>query len=103
MIQKHAIDIAETYIRDTDAWKQAAANLRSPYWDWASKPVPPDEVIALENVTITGPDCTKKSVPNPLHHYKFHPLPSYFPSSVKTYETTVRHPFSRDPVKSLKA
>ena len=102
MLQKHAKEIAETYTQNTDSWKQAAANLRTPYWDWASKPTPPDEVIAMENVTITQPDGSRKSVPNPLYRYQFHPVPSYFPDKMKAYTTTVRHPAAQDPVQSIK-
>ena len=102
MLQTHAKQIADTYTHDTDSWKKAAANLRTPYWDWASNPLPPDEVIAMEEITITKPDGTKQSVPNPLYHYNFHPVPSYFPSNVKSFNTTVRHPFAKNPVQSLK-
>ena len=81
---------------------RAAANLRTPYWDWASKPLPPDEVITLEEVAVTHPDGSRKPVGNPLHHYTFNPVPSYFPDRVKGFGTTVRHPLAKDPLQSFK-
>lgn len=103
MIQQKAIAIAKTYKQNPDKWTAAAMNLRAPYWDWASKPLPPDEVIANEQITITLPDGTRKAVANPLFHYKFHPVPPYFPANVKPFSTTVRHPFAANPVQSLKS
>ena len=75
-----------------DQYKLAAANLRAPYWDWAANSVPPDEVIALKNVTIVGPDGKRKSVTNPLYAYTFHPIDQSFPAPYNNWQTTFRHP-----------
>ncbi|KAG8917140.1 hypothetical protein FRC02_003326 [Tulasnella sp. 418] len=37
------------------SWIDAAQRLRLPFWDWASKVIPPDEVINKPEPTITTP------------------------------------------------
>jgi|SRR6266498_3037646 len=95
-MQSHAKRIAATYTFDKDAWNQAAVELRHPYWDWAVKAVPPDEVIALRQVTITAPDGNKVSVDNPLYHYTFHPLDPSFPAPYSLWPSTIRQPTTQD-------
>ena len=63
--------IAGTYAVDQDAWKQAAQTLYHPFWDWAVKAVPPDKVLAMPQVVITGFNGQKVAVRNPLYHYTF--------------------------------
>jgi len=93
VLQDHAKKIAATYPTDVvNDWLSAADNLRQPYWDWAAKAVPPDEVIALTKVTITIPDGTKKEVDNPLYHYKFNPIDPSFPEPYSEWPTTLRQP-----------
>ena len=89
--------IAGTYTVDQDAWKQAAQTLRHPFWDWAVKAVPPDEVIAMPQVVITGPNGQKVAVRNPLYHYIFHPVDPSFPAQFRNWTTTIRHPTTQGP------
>lgn len=96
-MQKHAAEVAATYTVDRDSWVAAAANIRQPYWDWAAKAIPPDEVIALKQVKITGPDGKQITVDNPLFHYKFNPIDPSFPSPYNGWPTTLRQPNSRKP------
>ena len=61
-----------------DAYVEAAANFRIPYWDWAMKPpegqsVLPKCVGGSEEVTVNGP-TGPVVIDNPLFTYKFHPL-----------------------------
>ncbi|KAI0322397.1 hypothetical protein OF83DRAFT_1080307 [Amylostereum chailletii] len=91
VLQQTAKDIAVTYSVDQDRWVDAANNLRQPYWDWASNAVPPDEVIALQNVTIITPNGQNTSVANPLTKYTFHPVESSFYDPYDNWPTTLRH------------
>ena len=34
VLQQHALEVTETYIKDQDLWLAAAQTLRAPYWDW---------------------------------------------------------------------
>ncbi|GAW02360.1 tyrosinase [Lentinula edodes] len=95
-IQAAAVDIAATYIVDRARYQDAALNLRQPYWDWARNPVPPPEVISLDEVTIVNPSGEKISVPNPLRRYTFHPIDPSFPEPYQSWSTTLRHPLSDD-------
>ncbi len=96
ILQDHAVKIAETYQVDQDAWKDAANQLRQPYWDWAKNSVPPAEVVELKLVTITGPDGDKTVVDNPLYNYNFDPIDSSFPGPYSRWRTTLRRPTSRE-------
>jgi len=100
-VQQAALGIAQQY-SDTDRWTAAARNLRVPFWDWAASAVPPDEIIALENVDITTPNGDQ-SVPNPFLRYTFNPIDPSFTSPWDGYQTTVRHPEDSDPVDALKS
>ncbi|KAF5350909.1 hypothetical protein D9758_010517 [Tetrapyrgos nigripes] len=83
---------------DAEAWRRAAENLRSPYWDWADRSteyLPPSEVYHSLNhptLRITTPNGLIQ-VPNPLLSYRFQEL---FPWSIQCrfddLPTTVRHP-----------
>ncbi|CAA7270513.1 unnamed protein product [Cyclocybe aegerita] len=97
IVQKNAEAIASTYTVDQAAWKQAAADLRQPYWDWAANAIPPDEVIVLKQVSITGPNGNKITVDNPLYNYKFHPIDPSFPAPYNGWATTLRQPTSTRP------
>ncbi|KAG8960489.1 hypothetical protein FRC00_000213 [Tulasnella sp. 408] len=93
ILQQHAVKIAKTYTEDTAAWIEAAEQLRMPYWDWASNPVPPAEVISMDYVTITTADGQETSVPNPLLSYRFNPMhPSIKATPFRVWPTTLRHP-----------
>lgn len=97
-MQQRAKEVAATYTSsDKAAWVQAAEQIRQPYWDWAANSVPPDEVIALKQVTITGPNGSRISVNNPLFHYTFHPIDSSFPSPFRSWPSTIRQPTSTRP------
>ncbi|KAH9476336.1 prephenate dehydrogenase (NADP(+)) [Psilocybe cubensis] len=97
IMQKHAAEVAAKYTVDTASWVEAAANIRQPYWDWAANAVPPDQVIAMKQVTITGPNGNKITVDNPLYHYKFNPIDSSFPRPYSRWPTTLRQPTSTRP------
>ncbi|KAJ3505393.1 hypothetical protein NLJ89_g7442 [Agrocybe chaxingu] len=97
IVQKNAEAIAATYRVDQAAWKQAASDLRQPYWDWAANAIPPDEVIALKQVSITGPNGNKITVDNPLYNYRFHPIDPSFPAPYNGWATTLRQPTSTRP------
>ena len=92
ILQKHAIDIAETYTVDKQRWQQVAADLRQPFWDWASEIVPPRQVIADAQVTYTASDGSRKQMANPLYQYRFHPVDTDFDSPYDAFPITVRHP-----------
>ena len=91
-MQDHAKKIAATYSVDPTGWKKAGDEIRQPYWDWAVNTVPPDEVIALKQVTIVTPDGKRTAVDNPLYNYTFHPVDSSFPSDFQKWRTTLRQP-----------
>jgi hypothetical protein len=92
VLQQHAIAIADTYTVNRDLWQKAAADLRQPYWDWASNSVPPAEVISLQQVNITKPDGSRGSVQNPLFSYRFHPIDGSFPAPFSRWNSTLRQP-----------
>ncbi|KAF9252472.1 Di-copper centre-containing protein, partial [Marasmius fiardii PR-910] len=96
VIQTEAIKIAATYTgANAQQFKDAAQNLRQPYWDWARNSVPPAEVISLDNVTISAaPDGRKVQVTNPLRRYTFHPIDKSFTGPYNVWKTTVRYPTS---------
>ncbi|KAF5391307.1 hypothetical protein D9757_001938 [Collybiopsis confluens] len=96
-IQRAAIAIAATYTVNKAQYQNAALNLRQPYWDWARNPVPADEVISLDTVTITNPSGQRVSVPNPLRRYTFHPIDDSFPDPYASWPTTLRHPHISGP------
>lgn len=82
----------------------AARNLRQPFWDWAKYPLPPDEVISLKQVSITGPKGRKIVVDNPLYSYGFHPVDPSFPNPFNVWKSTFRYPTAEatDDVSALK-
>jgi tyrosinase len=96
ILQQRAVEIAATYTVDTEDWKQAAVNLRQPYWDWAVNAVPPSQVISDTQVTITGTDGKQALVDNPLYHYTFNPIDPSFPQPYSGWQTTIRQPTSQD-------
>ena len=91
-MQDHAKRIAATYRVDPEGWRKAADEIRQPYWDWAVNSVPPDEVIALQQVNITTPDGNVTAVDNPLYQYAFHPVDPSFPDPYSNWGTTLRQP-----------
>ncbi|KAF5372536.1 hypothetical protein D9758_005295 [Tetrapyrgos nigripes] len=96
VIQAEAVKIAATYTSaDAQRFKDAAQNLRQPFWDWARNSVPPAEVISLDQVTIAAaPDGKRVPVTNPLRRYTFHPIDKSFPRPYSVWKTTVRYPTS---------
>ncbi|KAJ7658138.1 common central domain of tyrosinase-domain-containing protein [Mycena polygramma] len=96
-LQTAAMKIAATYTVDQACFKQAALNLRQPYWDWSLNAVPPAEVIALKKVTIITPNGQKTHVDNPLYCYTFHPIDPSFPPPFSNWTTTLRQPSTNAP------
>ncbi|EFI28136.1 tyrosinase [Coprinopsis cinerea okayama7 len=94
---RHAQDIAAQYTVDREEWQRAAADLRQPYWDWATNAVPPAEVIERQQVTITNSRGQRVSVPNPLLAYRFQPMEPTFPRMYQQWPTTLRQPTSGGP------
>jgi tyrosinase len=90
-LQAHAVTVAQKYKENHAEWMDAARTLRSPYWDWASNIIPPDEVIRKEELEIEKPEGVKP-VKNPLYAYKFHPIDSSFAGNFAKDDTTVRNP-----------
>ena len=70
------------------SWAKAAKTLRAPYWDWAVDVYPPDEVIAMSELTILGLDGKPSTIKNPLYSF------TYPTGSIKIENSpkTVRHP-----------
>jgi tyrosinase len=95
-LQQKAVNIASTYTDDTASWVKAATELRQPYWDWARPqgPVPPEEVISMQQVTIVKPDGIRGLVDNPLVYFRFPSEESRatFSSTYRSLEMTVRNP-----------
>jgi len=66
----------------------ALPSFRIPYWDWAA--IPPEqegtfpESVQAETVQVVMPNGTV-TIPNPLHSYKFHPIPDWVRSSNHYY------------------
>ncbi|KAJ7611568.1 tyrosinase, partial [Mycena polygramma] len=96
-LQTAAINIAATYTVDQARFKQAALDLRQPYWDWARNAVPPPEVISLDTVSIIAPNGQTTQVDNPLRRYTFHPIDPSFPDPYSSWNTTLRCPDTTDP------
>ncbi|KAI0822060.1 tyrosinase [Trametes gibbosa] len=97
ILQKHAVRIAQKYIFDECCWRQTAASLRQPFWDWAKNAVPPPEVISMEWITIVTPDGRRTRVKNPLLRYKFDPVDRSFAKPFSTWPVTVRYPTREGP------
>ena len=95
MLQGHAAKIAEQYTTESAEWRQAAAELRQPFWDWAAsdQAVLPDEIIRLNKLVIRAkPDGKPTEVDNPFLAYKFKTIiPGCAPPFDK-WHTTLRHP-----------
>jgi tyrosinase len=97
-IQKKAVTIADKYTVNKASFQKAALELRQPYWDWAAKAIPPDEVISKARVTIIKPDGSKGLVDNPLLKYKFpNRKESIFPWPYSQWKTTMRTPTNLGP------
>ncbi|KAG8932443.1 hypothetical protein FRC02_001122 [Tulasnella sp. 418] len=109
VLQQYAIEKANEYQQQPagKTWVAIAEALRLPYWDWAAKAIPPDEVINQDHIDIVTPDdklnpdgsWTTTSVVNPLWGYHFTPPLDksfsdydYFANWLKT----LRHPTSAD-------
>ncbi|KAF7868351.1 hypothetical protein EAF04_004883 [Stromatinia cepivora] len=105
--QVHAwgVKIAQEFTgSDSEAYLQASLTLRIPYWDWAANPANNGpilpEVLSNPTTSITYPNGSTATIPNPLYSYHFHPLvPSDFrngyPFSV--WNTTLRWPTTGTP------
>ncbi|KAF8964505.1 tyrosinase [Flammula alnicola] len=97
VLQSHAKEIAATYTVDHAHWRQAATELRQPYWDWAMHAIPPPEVISMKQIAIIGTHGKKIIVDNPLYHYKFpQPIEPSFQGAFNVWPTTLRRPTSAD-------
>ncbi|PIL22741.1 hypothetical protein GSI_15434 [Ganoderma sinense ZZ0214-1] len=95
VLQSHAARIAEEYTTETAEWRQAAAEIRQPFWDWAApgQAVLPDEIIRLSKIVIrVKPDGKPTEVDNPFLAYTFKTIiPGCAPPFDK-WKTTLRHP-----------
>jgi hypothetical protein len=97
-IQGKAIEIAGKYTVDKPRFQAAAVALRQPFWDWAKKAVPPDEVISKQQVTIIKPDGSRGLVDNPLVKYKFKANAEHiFPRPFSQWNATIRTPNNSSP------
>ncbi|OAG11374.1 Di-copper centre-containing protein [Paraphaeosphaeria sporulosa] len=85
-----------------ERYLKALPSLRLPYWDWAA--IPPEEEgtlpasVQAEFVNVTMPNGTV-TITNPLHSYKFHPLPDWVSEGEerwKEFPSTVRGPTTAD-------
>ncbi|KAF9444741.1 polyphenol oxidase [Macrolepiota fuliginosa MF-IS2] len=94
ILSGYAQQIAATYAVDKDAWKQAATNMRQPFWDWAQNSVPPPQIISMQQVEITAPSGRRSNVTNPLMRYRFHPIDGSFYYPYSQWQTTLRRPAS---------
>ncbi|EIN06741.1 Di-copper centre-containing protein [Punctularia strigosozonata HHB-11173 SS5] len=97
-LQGYAVQVANKYTSDKDAWLEAARDLRAPYWDWAQDAIPPAEVIRLQKIQVTTAQG-KAEVENPLYSYRFHPIDPSF-DSFTDVPTTVRNSQDDDPTKT---
>jgi len=72
IISIYAHEIAETYPADQiDKYRQAADQLRIPYWDWSTNATIPD-VFATPQLTINAA-WGSETINNPMYRYDFHP------------------------------
>jgi len=58
-------------------WIEALSRFRLPYWDWALDITLPDVYLHNETVTVTTPSG-QRTIPNPLHSFKFNPVGADF-------------------------
>lgn len=80
LLHEHAVSIAAEFPSGSTGtkYRDAAAKLRLPYWDWAQKPASgqptvPKSISAV-TTTVKYPNGTQASILNPLYSYRFHPL-----------------------------
>ncbi|KAM3075779.1 hypothetical protein ACMFMG_007905 [Clarireedia jacksonii] len=101
-IHKAGVAIAAQFPNNSlgQQYRDASLKLRLPYWDWAANPtsggVLPN-VLSNPTASVTYPNGTQATVPNPLYSYKFHPLvPSDFQNSApfSNWKNTLRWPTS---------
>ncbi|ESZ90589.1 hypothetical protein SBOR_9022 [Sclerotinia borealis F-4128] len=101
-IHDWGVKIAQQFTgSNSEAYHQASLTLRMPYWDWAANPANNGPILpkVLTNPTasITFPNGSTATVPNPLYSYKFHPLvPEDFQgfSPFTIWNNTLRWPTS---------
>ncbi|KAF9064242.1 common central domain of tyrosinase-domain-containing protein [Rhodocollybia butyracea] len=70
---------------EANAWKQAAKELRFPFWDWAAKKVQTEGVpvvLTCDKVMIYLPQNRSIEVDNPLEFYGFKSIPDGFEDEV---------------------
>jgi tyrosinase len=83
---------------DKEEWKQAARDIRQPYWDWGYWPNDPDyvslppECITMEELEIIDFDGKKVKIVNPMMRYKFHPIDPSFEGDFANWEYSIRYP-----------
>lgn len=92
IISIYAHQIAETYPQDKiDQYRQAADNLRMPYWDWTMDATIPD-VFQQPNLTINAA-WGSETVENPMYRYNWHPYDSSALDNIyPNFNWTVRAP-----------
>ena len=81
VLHYRAVDIANEYpVGSARDKAMAVANkIRLPYWDWAVDPADGAEGCMPESLrrptaTVSFPNGTTGTIPNPLYRYDFHPL-----------------------------
>ena len=92
------MEVAKSYTtHDAAEYRATAKRFRLPYWDWATKSVPPPEVISQKTVSYIAHDGTNHTIDNPLYQYKFHPLQDGgFGLPWSQWPATLRCPTSED-------
>lgn len=76
-LYKHIQNIAAQFPPSlVSRYTAAAKEFRAPYWDWAlgKKGGQVPELIVSPTTQVTDVDGIKKTIPNPLASYQFHPL-----------------------------
>jgi tyrosinase len=76
-LYKHIQTVAEQFPTSlVEQYTAAAQEFRAPYWDWALGPKGGDipEFLLSPTIEVTDTDGITKMIPNPLEHYRFHPL-----------------------------
>jgi tyrosinase len=97
-----AVQVANAFpVAQRTAYRNAAATLRLPYWDWASNQVPAiPNSLTSPTITVTRPSGANANIPNPLYAFRFHPLkPADFGNfqPISVYQTTKRWPDGTGP------
>ncbi|KAG8845838.1 hypothetical protein FRB91_001398, partial [Serendipita sp. 411] len=87
--------------QDPLSWFQIAG-IHGRYWDWAANADLPDFISIQKEVTVNTP-TGRKTFPNPLFSYTFHPMYSNFGDGLEeeatweSWQSTLRYPTTEDP------